>query len=226
MSGIWNMSIWNVILHKTEGTGLAFLLRWRLHILVISPHLWKKVCLQRKYYVYMTLTQLALSASMFHAFWLVNPYKIQRDRPSFSTNPRLRTNSPACAETCALDSYTVRKWHRPNLLNCTKNTENFGFYRHDNFFYQFGKKGTRPKDDWNNFLSRPYQNLLVSDDRTSAKVRPWATVHYNGLDHNRVRQTSHTRWMASQQGTIFSRTINLQQEVQEAFPCAFLGLLL
>ena len=178
MSGIWNMSIWNVILHKKEGTGLifstvpfffppgatfgpavlprppswlrvvfslrfsvylpwffAFLLWWRLHILVIPPHLWKKVCLQRKYYVYMTLTQLALSASMFHAFWLVNPYKIQRDRPSFSTNPRLRTNSPACAETCALDSYTVRKWHRPNLLNCTKNTENFGFYRHDNFFY-------------------------------------------------------------------------------------------
>ena len=124
----------------------------------------------------MTLTQLALSASMFHAFWLVNPYKIQRDRPSFSTNPRLRTNSPACAETCALDSYTVRKWHGPNLLNCTKNTENFGFYRHDNFFYQFWKKGTRPKDDWNNFLSRPYQNLLVSDDRTSAKVRPCAVL--------------------------------------------------
>ena len=24
MSGIWNMSIWNVILHKKEGTGLIF----------------------------------------------------------------------------------------------------------------------------------------------------------------------------------------------------------
>ena len=59
-----------------------------------------------------------------------------------------------------------------NLLNSTENTENFGFYRHDNFFYEFRKNHTCPKDDWNIFLGRPYQNLLVSDERTSAKVRP------------------------------------------------------
>ena len=80
-----------------------------MHIITyhhIYSDLWKKcqILLQREYDVYMTLTQLALSASMFYGFWLVNPFKIQRDRPSFSANPWLRSNSPACAETCALES--------------------------------------------------------------------------------------------------------------------------
>ena len=70
MSGIWNMSIWNVILHKKKGIGLIFstvLLVEAAHSRDIATFV-KKSLFTRKYYVYMTLTQLALSASMFHAF--------------------------------------------------------------------------------------------------------------------------------------------------------------
>ena len=46
------------------------------------------------------------------------------------------------------------------------------------FFFEFRKNHTCPKDDWNIFLGRPYQNLLISDERTAAKVQPWGLCEY------------------------------------------------
>ena len=86
-----------------------------------------------------------------------------------------------------------------NLLNSTKNTENFGFYRHYNFFYEFRKNHTCPKDDWNIFLGRPYQTLLVSDDRTVAKVRPCLCI---------ITTTAQTQWVDKANNRRSARLLN------------------